>query len=183
MEEANSCLRAWVPPLPSPPPSLHSFLLVLSGPPPGSLPQHPNLAQDRFISVLPQPFQMTLLSCPKGSQWSDNWDEKQILCSLPPSKCPGSALLQNSPQHYPVSLSICLSGCMCACFCFFSPPSKFLGRWFHCLCHLSPYLPSRFFFFSFIYLLGWLCQVLVVAGSSVSVVAGRIFSCSMRPLS
>ena len=141
MEEANSCLRVWVPPLPSPPPSLHSFLLVLSGPPLGSLPQHPNLAQDRFISVLPQPFQMTLLSCPKGSQWSDNWDEKQILCSLPPSKCPGSALLQNSPQHCPVSLSICLSGCMCACFCFFSPPSKFLGRWFHCLCHLSPYLP------------------------------------------
>ena len=134
---------------------LHSFLPVLSGAPPGSLPQHPNPVQDRFISVLPQPFQMTFLSCPEGSQQSDNWDEKQILCSLPPSKCPGSALLQDSPQHCPGSRSICLSGCICACFCFFSPPSKFLGRRFHCLCHLSPYRPSCFFFFhSFIYLLG-----------------------------
>ena len=60
--------------------------------------------------MLPQPFQMTLLSCPEGSQWSDNGDEKQILCSLSPSKCPGSALLQDSPQHCPDSLFICFSG-------------------------------------------------------------------------
>lgn len=141
MEEANSCLQDWVPPLP---PSLHSsyrsFQVLLL-----SLPKHPNPVQDRFISVLPQPFQMTFLSCPEGSQWSDNWDEKQILCSLPPSKCPGVFSRTAPSTALALGPFACL-GAFVPASAFFST-SKFLGQTVPL--SLSPIsIPSLMLFFS-----------------------------------
>lgn len=150
MEQANSCLQACLSaapltqlPLPLHLHPLQSFLLVLSGAPPGSppdTPTQPKIGHPCAPTAFPDD---SFYHAPKGLGSQTTEMRNRAHCPLLSAQVlPFSSL--DSPRHCPVSLSICLSGRVSTCFCFFPPLPGFLGRLFHSLFHLSPYLSSCF---------------------------------------